>query len=112
MSKPQASFLSLPRELRQQIISDTFDNIHTNNQGGYYNVTVSDLMRWADNDVQYETIGGYVNFLESVLGIVRVVRQDLEEVHEELKEDVDYVIGKKPWIAFLEEFEKAQVESS
>lgn len=65
------------------------------------------LLGCVDNDIHDPVLGGYVNFLAALLNMVRVLREDLEEVHEQMKEDVDYIVGKTAWIALLEEFEEA-----
>lgn len=102
-SKPPVSFLSLPRELRQKIIFDTYDDDVEQKQMGSYIFSTYDLMFMDYDDERGEPgRGSYsTRFFLRLLGAANTWTAALKEVHEEMKEDVDYVVERVGWINLL-----------
>lgn len=89
MSPPQsppARFLGLPRELRQQILAETYKDLHNH---PHRRKSPQETLNWARNKLHNPYARGLVSDLLNVADQWTGV---LKQVHADIEDDVDYVV--------------------
>ncbi|QDS77765.1 hypothetical protein FKW77_005081 [Venturia effusa] len=104
MAKQATSFLSLPRELRQKIIFNTFD--YDAERPGMVRITFMDnvmiIMGYEKKIGNGLGRGPYVtNVLPFHVKAVDAWSATLKQVHAEMGEDVDYVFKNSEWLKLV-----------
>lgn len=89
------SFLSLPRELRQKIIAETFN---ANNQISERSTSPTTLIDLAIHCAYFEATRYFDYDCADVLEVAETWTATLRKVHLDIVEDVEYVVGKVDWI--------------
>ncbi|RDI78854.1 hypothetical protein Vi05172_g11148 [Venturia inaequalis] len=110
MTKQPSSFLSLPHELRQKIILNTYDDGTDTKQIGEYKFSMCGLVHMVHKELfsgdlrrgRYTTV-----FLPRLVKAVDAWSVVLKDVHPKCEADVGYVVqnlGNVKWIKFVRSF--------
>ncbi|QDS77769.1 hypothetical protein FKW77_005114 [Venturia effusa] len=105
--KPKTTFLTLPRELRQKIIFEAYSSLKL----VYTLGNVPETLLWARGIIQkypmsrgisFSTPSNARSYLIEFLEMIEILTNDLERVHEDIVDDVDYVTEKLKWTEDIE----------